>query len=645
MQPEDQTPIDSTPIQTPSSPTLTSFTRHHPTQAPIPRPSLNARRSRDSSQIRVTIQPPNADLGEGSSRRKEGWSVARSAIIRDLKDVIARGDLEGLGRWQRDGMRLVWQGRILRDEEALGDIVGMNFNSSQPYNIYLVARPILSAQSSSSTTTVTAAVPDAPAADQATGSDVTPSSLALNDSIHYLLFVSRHHLCKLLSTPPLAWIDTVPPPLFPQRYARNAVMSVVRVYADDRGSREEGWEGWEDAFEDDEDVEGGGIRDSGRKETETLIMKLWASRVGRNWKEGADGESVMIELDEVQYQLHLPPLDLQSTAQLAHLLSYLRTTSLLPLLYACLSSQQQSAQQSAARLNQHATVTVPLQPREAYRYQIRIAIPMSVLSHMFFSFIKIAITIWMMTRNLSWRDYRFLVMAGAAAMWWIADGMAEMRRVRRERRANMPIPVPAAPQAGPGGEDGNDNVAAMPRRNVQRDRPALPSNTSLIDQIFSFIGLETDNHQLRLPAHTTDRRPVPANGPSQLAQMRNPSRRQPPRWQTQLVLPVWLWLVTLIPEFESVRARAIRKRERAMRVLVGELTAQAQQDQHEQEGEPVVERVLPDRLNVAAKRYYERVMQRGEGIDWEEEREAQRALGVGEEEEERNGGGGGFRML
>ena len=49
-------------------------------------------------------------------------------------------------------------------------------------------------------------------------------------------------------------------------------------------------------------------------------------------------------------------------------------------------------------------------------------------------------------------------------------------------------------------------------------------------------------------------------------------------------------------------------------------------------------RVYPMGLNATAKRYYERVMDRGEGIDWEEEREAQRAMGIGEEEERDRGG-------
>lgn len=38
--------------------------------------------------------------------------------------------------------------------------------------------------------------------------------------------------------------------------------------------------------------------------------------------------------------------------------------------------------------------------------------------------------------------------------------------------------------------------------------------------------------------------------------------------------------------------------------------------------------ILPDGLLPEARRYYLRVIAKGEGIDWEEEREAQRAMGV-----------------
>jgi hypothetical protein len=82
-----------------------------------------------------------------------------------------------------------------------------------------------------------------------------------------------------------------------------------------------------------------------------------------------------------------------------------------------------------------------------------------------------------------------------------------------------------------------------------------------------------------------------------------------------------------------------------MRVVVGEATTAAardtRSDDEEEGGEGARQNVYPEGLNSVAKRYYERVMARGEGVDWEEEREAQRALGIPEEEE---GGGDEMRM-
>lgn len=88
-----------------------------------------------------------------------------------------------------------------------------------------------------------------------------------------------------------------------------------------------------------------------------------------------------------------------------------------------------------------------------------------------------------------------------------------------------------------------------------------------------------------------------------------------------------------------------------MRVWVGELTEAAQPPTEEipngeaPEGEPPARPpVFPDGLGPRAKKYYERVMARGEGIDWEEEREAQRAMGIADEDEARAGQDDGMRM-
>jgi len=68
--------------------------------------------------MRVSIATPFTE-----SRRKECKILPRDTLVFALKDDIANG-WDGDERWVRENMRLVWQGRIIRDEERLGDIVG-----------------------------------------------------------------------------------------------------------------------------------------------------------------------------------------------------------------------------------------------------------------------------------------------------------------------------------------------------------------------------------------------------------------------------------------------------------------------------------------------------------------------------------------
>jgi hypothetical protein len=79
--------------------------------------------------------------------------------------------------------------------------------------------------------------------------------------------------------------------------AREAVMSVVRAYASQREQREEGWEEWEAAFDDAQDLESESTSESERSAAEREIKSLWSSAVGRNWTDGEDGEIVAIELE------------------------------------------------------------------------------------------------------------------------------------------------------------------------------------------------------------------------------------------------------------------------------------------------------------------------------------------------------------
>ena len=74
--------------------------------------------------VRINVQTPFDD-GGSSSRRKEGWPVRRQLTIGQVKDEVANGKFREGERWERKGMRLVWQGRIVSDEETVGDIVGI----------------------------------------------------------------------------------------------------------------------------------------------------------------------------------------------------------------------------------------------------------------------------------------------------------------------------------------------------------------------------------------------------------------------------------------------------------------------------------------------------------------------------------------
>jgi hypothetical protein len=157
-------------------------------------------------------------------------------------------------------------------------------------------------------------------------------------------------------------------------------------------------------------------------------------------------------------------------------------------------------------------------------------------------------------------------------------------------------------------------------------RPARPPTLASTTAFIPLLHLRTDAAQLGHP--TTDMRGTTTDMRGTTTS--TPTRRQPPWILTQLLLPFCLWFITLIPEWENIRARAIRRRERAMRAAVGDATAAAAQGD-EEEGER--ENVYPEGLNDVAKRYYERVMARGEGVDWDEEREAQRAMGIPDEDE------------
>ena len=288
-----------------------------------------------------------------------------------------------------------------------------------------------------------------------------------------------------------------------------------------------------------------------------------------------------------------------------------------------------------------------------------------ILQHMVMSAVKIGAILWVFARDMGRHDVRLWIIGGAALGWWVGDVLNQVR-VRRQARQQRPI---APPQVDPVLNEAQAQVAAeglpadpvqpqagarvVPQLRVNTDRPARQVNRNILTGLIPLVHLDVDADQLQLEG--PPRRPV----------------RVPPRWLTQFLLPMALWVITLVPEWESIRARAIRGRERAMRVRVGEMSAapspvvhtrelpndndepidgqEGQNGRTEQEGPSFSGalganlarrrvRVYPQGLNPIAKRYYERVMERGEGIDWEEEREVQRAMGIADEDEADQGG-------
>lgn len=93
----------------------------------------------------------------------------------------------------------------------------------------------------------------------------------------------------------------VPPPIIEQGNAREAVMSVVRAYAEQRLDLNGSWRSWEGAFEGDDlaGLEEEWKRVGGRESVERELKEIWVSRVGRKWRDGDEGESVVVEMEWV----------------------------------------------------------------------------------------------------------------------------------------------------------------------------------------------------------------------------------------------------------------------------------------------------------------------------------------------------------
>jgi hypothetical protein len=409
--------------------------------------------------------------------------------------------------------------------------------------------------------------------------------------------------------------------------AKAAVISVIRPYAES-GS----WVGWEAAFAAD-----AGDWDALQKTWKALGRDTVTAEIRTLWKTGtrrefaAAGETADVELDHTTYSLHLPALADMAPSQLIQLLQYLRVTTLLPHLTAALSTAQ--APEPAP-----TPAPVPIAPvprgitvrRARATVTLRVPrIPFTVIQHQFWSAARLATIVWMLTRSMEWWDQRLWLLAGAAFGWWCVDGYNQWfaetreervraRRAQRRAEAQARLADPDANRArleavARGEREENPLDPALMATTEPEDSPIAGTTVQHLNAALPLLHLDVDAAQLRLPENERGAlRRTPDAHPSFLV--------------THVLLPVYLWFLTLVPAFEARRAREIRARERTMRAVVADMNPP-------QEGadspRPLM---LPDGISRAARQYYARVAERPEGIDWDEEREAQRAMGIPDEE-------------
>ncbi|BEJ12384.1 hypothetical protein CspHIS471_0208440 [Cutaneotrichosporon sp. HIS471] len=600
-----------------------------PASPPLPSPraaptdGLRPRSLPSRATLRIHIQTPFADQGQ---HHNHAWDAPQSMTVAEAKDAIASG-LAGYGRWERDGLRLVWRGRILRDQDALGTVL----TDAAP-TLHLVARPIARRPTHITLPPPIQATPTETKTSSPTRS--SPDTAALADCVHYLLFATREHLCALIGAEALEWAKTYPAPTVSRDTAKAAVVSVIRPYAES-GS----WVGWEAAFAADASdwpALQSMWKALGRDTVTAEIRILWKTGTGREF--ASAGETADVALDHTIYSLHLPPLADMVPIQLIQLLQYLRATTLLSPLSAALSTTQPP--ESVSIPTPTITTTPPrgITVRHAQR-SVTLRVPrisFALLQHQFWSAARLATIVWMLTRGMGWSDQRLWLLAGAAFGWWCVDGYnqwsTETREARvRERRAQRRADAQAR-LADP--EANRAHLEAVARGEARDERPennpldpalmatetaetddARGTSVQQLNAALPLLHLDVDAIQLRLPENdngNTLRRTPDAN-PSVLV--------------THVLLPVYLWFLTLVPAFEARRAREIRARERTMRSVVAEMNVAG--DEPDGESRPLM---LPDGISRHARKYYARVAERTEGIDWDEEREAQRAMGIQDEE-------------
>lgn len=320
-----------------------------------------------------------------------------------------------------------------------------------------------------------------------------------------------------------------------------------------------------------------------------------------------------------------------------------------------------------------ASQTVPQAQTNNNVRRIGFTIRINLSSNMFgvvfkciFAAVKVVFVFYMLSRGLKWDDTASLLLLGFAVGWWFWEcgsilarerarrteqlrqarnlDRARAERIARETGENQEVPTPLPQMANAPAVRrgvfpfgwlhalfGNHGLHRAARRN---NAPAVDvSNWDLAhERRVLRLFYDTGNLPNNL---TVDDRHIPDNDRSL------PLAPPMANWFFRhIALPVWLLIASTTPAFEFRRRAAIRRREEHMRLLVQKLTrdartqqlmsSQATQSEAGTTQPPDDSRrqpnVLPRGLSDIARRYYQRVLARGEAVDWEEERAAQEEM-------------------
>jgi hypothetical protein len=275
--------------------------------------------------------------------------------------------------------------------------------------------------------------------------------------------------------------------------------------------------------------------------------------------------------------------------------------------------------------------------------------------------IKIEIALWMLTRGLHSSDWRYWAFEAFGVTWWLwecfgiyraerrkLDGIARAQGNGGQRNAqgnNRPAENGVVRGPGPAGlPDPGRRTTAASRRNARGPNP-IP-----------LFGLAYERRCLRLFYHD----PASTRAVTSVTDHRIPRQdqnlplapREPGFVWTHIVMPLFVLLLSIWPDGDNARRAAIREREVHMRLLSQKLTEAEQQEEPtatttetrtddtmddslatadpssttEPSTSSAIPPVIPKNLGPRAQRYWARVLERGETIDWDEERAAQADL-------------------